>query len=163
VHSGIYGLYTPYAFLKQGVDKKLVLPLVPIQRKYCKMCKVGPASILLKYQSSGTSLDYAYEKLKIPYSYTWEIFDEGEEQLRKIAFLMYKHYKGRIPLGLKEKFGINFLQTSMKSKATSNAITRLDSGKLCFSMFNPLTKTKLKDHTENWVKALKSFFRRFIK
>jgi len=42
--------------------------------KYCD-CQIGGAGKTLGYLCPGTCLDYAYDKLKIPYSVAWEIWD----------------------------------------------------------------------------------------
>ena len=45
-----------------------------IKDKFCKSCEVGSASLKIGYQSSGTCLDYIYDKLNVPYSFAWEIY-----------------------------------------------------------------------------------------
>ena len=53
--------------------------------------RAGPASLAIMppYTASGTTLDYFYEVLKVPYVYTWEIFSG-----RAYAELHPKHGRG---------------------------------------------------------------------
>jgi len=47
-----------------------------MNEKFCK-CDHGIAGKLVGYLCPGTSLDYAYDKKGVLYSYAWEIFDEA--------------------------------------------------------------------------------------
>ena len=60
--------------------------LKEIKHNYCHSCEVGSASIQIGYQSSGTCLDYVYDKLNVPYSFAWEIYT-GEVQSPEIEKL----------------------------------------------------------------------------
>jgi hypothetical protein len=82
VHSGAYGLYHPYAFSEKDDPniknyKEIKSALMTVKEKFCHECDVGLAYTYLKYVSSGTSADYAYdkEKLNIPIASIIEIFD----------------------------------------------------------------------------------------
>jgi len=50
-----------------------------IKQKYCSNCDLGARSKLIGYKSSGTCLDYIYDKLKVPYSLAWEIYTNERE------------------------------------------------------------------------------------
>lgn len=50
-----------------------------IKTKYCEVCHVGAPSKLIGYKSSGTCLDYAYDILKVPYAFAWEIYTDEKE------------------------------------------------------------------------------------
>ena len=52
--------------------------LIEIKDKFCKMCQVGAPSMHIGYKSSGTGMDYAHEKLKIPYSFVWEVYTDEQ-------------------------------------------------------------------------------------
>ena len=41
--------------------------------KYCN-CPAGAAGKEVGYLCPGTCLDYAYDTLKVPYSFAWEIY-----------------------------------------------------------------------------------------
>ena len=47
-----------------------------IKDKFCQSCEVGSASLKIGYQSSGTCLDYIYDKLNVPFSFAWEIYTD---------------------------------------------------------------------------------------
>ena len=158
VHSGIHGLYTPYAFFKKGINKKAQSHLYPIQKKYCPFCRVGPASVLLKYRSSGTSLDYMYKKMKVRYSYTWEIYDNTKDEVKKLAIYLRKHSKGKTPI---KRYSHSKVYSFLETKSSTN-FKNFTLAKRCFSMFNPLNRRKLNSVTRNWVRAMKSFFKSFI-
>jgi hypothetical protein len=161
VHSGIHGLYTPFAFFKKGVDKKSEKHLYHIQKKYCPYCKVGPASKLLGYRSSGTSLDYMYKKMNIRYSYTWEIYDQTKEEFKKLALFLLNHFKNKYLNKWKSHINrSSFLETRVNSKVESRKIKSRDVR--CLAMFNPLVKKKFESVTKNWVRAMKSFFKSFV-
>ena len=50
-----------------------------IKNKYCKTCDLGSPAKLLGYKSSGTCLDYIYDKFKVPYTLAWEIYTNERE------------------------------------------------------------------------------------
>jgi hypothetical protein len=79
IHSGIYGLYTPYAYREEegkfNIDKMNEI-IKLIKKKYCPICQRGPPSKSIGYQSSGTCLDYIYENFKVPYTLAWEIYTD---------------------------------------------------------------------------------------
>ena len=85
MHSGIYGLYMPFAYEKKEAiknGKTMKTALNDIKDKFCKMCQVGAPSLNIGYRSSGTVLDYAYEKLKVPYTFVWEVYtDETKDPI----------------------------------------------------------------------------------
>ena len=81
MHSGIYGLYMPFAYEKREAvrnGKVMKESLIEIKDKFCKMCQVGAPSMHIGYKSSGTGMDYAHEKLKIPYSFVWEVYTDEQ-------------------------------------------------------------------------------------
>jgi hypothetical protein len=91
IHSGADGLYHPLAFNKE--DNPLIRNynemkngLINLQKQFCPQCDVGLPYNFLKYVSSGTSADYAYEKLLVPMSYIFEIFDGERKPSSKFRF-----------------------------------------------------------------------------
>ena len=96
VHSGDQSLMYPYSFkaeecpnaqshqdLLDFVNDRVFCPAGlpfndPTQKLFKNTCGVraGPAALALSppYTASGTTLDYMYEVLKIPYAMTWEVF-----------------------------------------------------------------------------------------
>lgn len=61
-----------------------------IKHNYCKNCDLGAPAVFLGYKSSGTCLDYIYDKFKVPYSFAWEIYTNERE------FSEYKDYAKKI-------------------------------------------------------------------
>jgi hypothetical protein len=79
VHSGVYGLYTPYAYLREEGKlnyQNMFEAMNIIKKKYCPVCQLGPPSKLIGYKSSGTCLDYIYDNYKVPYALAWEIYTD---------------------------------------------------------------------------------------
>jgi hypothetical protein len=96
VHSGDQSLMYPYSFKAEEcpnaqshqdmldfVNDRVFCPAGlpfndPTQKLFKNTCGVraGPAALALSppYTASGTTLDYMYEVLKIPYAMTWEVF-----------------------------------------------------------------------------------------
>ena len=96
VHSGDQSLMYPYSYkaaeCKNAQQHQDMLDFVnaqtfcqaglpfndPTQKVFKNTCGVraGPAALALSppYTASGTTLDYMYEVLKIPYAMTWEVF-----------------------------------------------------------------------------------------
>ena len=96
VHSGDQSLMYPYSFkaeeCKNAQQHQDMLDFVnaqtfckaglpfndPTQKVFKNTCGVraGPAALALSppYTASGTTLDYMYEVLKIPYAMTWEVY-----------------------------------------------------------------------------------------
>lgn len=83
-HAGTLGMYTPFAYKKFSFDlldgenaKKLsnMLKIIKnVNSKYCD-CKAGAIGNELWYLCPGTCLDYAYEQLKVKYTFAFEIYD----------------------------------------------------------------------------------------
>lgn len=45
-----------------------------LQHKYCPSCDVGAAGEEVGYLSPGSCIDFAYDELKIRYSFAFEIY-----------------------------------------------------------------------------------------
>ena len=60
-----------------------------IKKKYCSNCDLGSPAKLIGYQSSGTCLDYIYDKFKIPFSLAWEIYTNERD------FVELNNYLGK--------------------------------------------------------------------
>jgi len=79
MHAGMETLMMPYGFITDKVaepfGQRMNDVLSKIQGKYCKNCKIGPLEDILKYTTGGNCLDYAFDCLRIPYAFAWEIFN----------------------------------------------------------------------------------------
>eukprot|EP01024_Parvocaulis_polyphysoides_P051502 TRINITY_DN50739_c0_g1_i1.p1 TRINITY_DN50739_c0_g1~~TRINITY_DN50739_c0_g1_i1.p1 ORF type:complete len:468 (+),score=48.16 TRINITY_DN50739_c0_g1_i1:183-1586(+) len=83
VHSGTYALFMPYDHMASipnvtGSAEQLTM-LKQLNEIVCeKKCAVGSGGQAVGYLAHGTATDYVYEKMKVPLSFTWEIY--GDEK-----------------------------------------------------------------------------------
>lgn len=173
VHSGVYGLFLPYAFREEvgSLNKDNMLTVLnEIKNKYCSVCDVGSPAKLIGYKSSGTCLDYIYDNYKVPYSFAWEIYT-NEKVLPELEKEIYGE-REVIPVNGPINFQdaiiepSSFLKTEekelfvaksswMNSFYTSNTRVYTDSEKdLCVKLFNPLSKPAYKFIINNWKNAI---------
>ncbi len=84
---------------------------------YCN-CQMGAAGKEVGYLCPGTCLDYAYEKITVPYSYAFEIYNK-ESKIPSAALLQLnlqeKKKKGFLSIKEIDEYSC-FLQTKSKSK-----------------------------------------------
>jgi len=86
VHSGRNAMYSPHAYNTKSLEsvtdpdiKQEVSLLDTVRDSYCPYCHVGPAGELEGSALTGTSLDYAFDKLDVP-AYAFEAFvDESQD------------------------------------------------------------------------------------
>mmetsp|Transcript_22428 Transcript_22428/g.19358 ORF Transcript_22428/g.19358 Transcript_22428/m.19358 type:complete len:100 (-) Transcript_22428:394-693(-) len=72
-------MFTPYAYSPETPvehEDKMLSVLTELNPKYCD-CAAGAAGAKIGYYSSGTCLDYAYDKLKVPYTFAFEIYGKN--------------------------------------------------------------------------------------
>lgn len=77
IHSGTLGMYTPHAYSADDAEfnnEKMIDVLDKLQDNYCPSCDVGAAGREVGYLSPGSCIDYAYDELKIKYSFAFEIY-----------------------------------------------------------------------------------------
>jgi hypothetical protein len=154
VHSGVYGLFLPYAYDPKECKKNNALMknlLTKIKQKFCSICDVGSPSMLIGYKSSGTSLDYAFKNLNIPVTYAWEIYT-NEKILPEMQ-------------NFKQSSMLNFIQKKSSHKYDKSLVQDLlhnfnrrnfndFENQICFALFNPLDKTTYDFIIKNWSNAL---------
>jgi len=77
IHSGVLGMYTPYAYSSSSpsspIESTMVDILNKLNPKFCD-CSVGAAGKEVGYLCPGTCLDYMFDNLKTPYSFAVEIY-----------------------------------------------------------------------------------------
>lgn len=156
IHSGTLGMYTPYAFSRDTPtynEPTMLEILNTMNEKYCG-CDVGAAGDKVGYLCPGTCLDYAYDRLKVPYTYAFEIYSTKRSLPAMFHFtsLLQMRSKGKSNknsyiMKNNKEVGSCFLQTSMK---TSTALTNEE----CFGYFNPSDQTTFHIVVDNWTKAL---------
>lgn len=88
-------MYTPFAY-KASQPKRhedvMLSVLNKLNTKYCS-CNVGAAGDKVGYLSPGTCLDYAYDKLSVPYSFAFEIYSATQSipAMRTYQTLLQAH------------------------------------------------------------------------
>lgn len=115
VHSGTMGMYTPYAYSNEkgftlfkfililfyylGTynEQNMLSILSELNQNHCN-CRSGAAGKEVGYLCPGTCLDYAYDKLKVPYSFAWEIYDKDFDfnsliEIKTVSFLQKNEHK----------------------------------------------------------------------
>lgn len=121
-----------------------------MKEKFCSVCKVGSPSLLIGYKSSGTCLDYAYKKMKIPYTFAFEIYTD-EEQLPEMEKNM--SYNSRF---LEKKIKIRNKNLKLLKKELlmgQKSHYTYEENDLCLSLFNPTDKTRYNYIIDNWTKV----------
>lgn len=84
IHSGTLGMYTPHAYsaengmrsltVAEANEDQMIDVLKDLQNRYCPSCDVGAAGEQVGYLSPGSCIDFAYDELKIRYSFAFEIY-----------------------------------------------------------------------------------------
>jgi len=146
-----------------------------IKIKYCPLCDVGAASIKIGYQSSGTCLDYVYDKLNVTYSFAWEVYTNEVElpELKKLRTrsLDFNLRNRKFLNAVKSIRPSNFLEVSDKEKMiTYKNKNRFFIGrtyspyetKTCLTLFNPIDKLSYSYIRNNWTNAIKDLFENLI-
>lgn len=93
--------------------------LSDLNPKYCQ-CSAGAAGKEVGYLCPGTCLDYAYDKLKVPYVFAWEIYERNYDFSKlilsqKMRFLQMNHKNHNLKTLnklVKNSFLSCFVQTS---------------------------------------------------
>lgn len=153
LHSGIYGLFYPYgSSMKEaevnGFEMKSILN--DIKNNLCKWCSVGTPSQYLNYISPGNCLDYAYDKLKVKYSFAWEIYSDEvnyKEELKKDNNIT--KFENENEENIEFTKYSSFMETKNK---LSNYIDNLNMK--CLSLFNPLNMEDYNYIIEMWIKSI---------
>eukprot|EP00899_Mesostigma_viride_P015904 jgi/Mesvir1/24314/Mv11000-RA.1 len=81
VHSGMEALFTPFDHVAKEPDARVADAmkslLHAVNRAHCgRRCVVGSGGAAVGYLAHGTATDYIFSILKVPLSYTWEIFGD---------------------------------------------------------------------------------------
>ena len=153
----------PHAFIREEGElngKAMKEVLTEIKEKFCSICQVGAPSKNIGYQSSGTCLDYAYEKLKVPYSFVWEIYT-NEKKFEELENYRKKHNK----TGKKKKSQIkkkpSFLETDYSIQMSNEEKLKFlnkrkftsKQNDFCLYLFNPLDEVGVRFIKKHWTKV----------
>lgn len=112
-------MYTPYAYSEEKAqfnENKMMGVLKELNPKHCQ-CNSGAAGKEVGYLCPGTCLDYAYEALKTPYVFAWEIYQRGFDyrMLEAEAKLKFLQVNRRKHASAKTALFSCFVQTKMSS------------------------------------------------
>jgi len=168
VHSGALLLGTPHGYSKstpsESEEKKMLEVLSPISEKYCD-CPYGSLAELVGYEAPGNAIDYVFDDLHAPYSFTWEIYANQE-------LMDYYHWirksqkkesidtaaKGPDPMDqLAYAFGAEDGQktasliqetVALKAKQMTETVE-----KNCFGSFNPSSEGEYEEVLRKWNSA----------
>lgn len=159
VHSGTRGMYMPWAYdmehLADRNGKQMMNILYSLDKKYCQ-CPFGAAGKEVGYQCPGTSLDWVYDKLKTPFAFAVEIWnDQAYDAELKANFDQHSKEMMRLDSNLADK---DFAKVMFERHPSDNVQLlsqhgdkhKFKSKDECFSMFNPTTPALYKETTETW-------------
>lgn len=160
-HPHSYSKEPDYVKTKWGsITKK---HLNTLKSNFCKNCDVGLPSQYLGYVSTGSSIDYVYEVLKVPIAMTWEIYDI--EKFPELKDFMKRSKSSFIQRReIKKKKDINYnleLTTKYEGKDFDKLIKDFDSESElieCFELFNPLSQISYDFTIQFWNKILDNYF-----
>ncbi|KAK8551690.1 hypothetical protein V6N13_120136 [Hibiscus sabdariffa] len=93
VHSGTVALFMPYDHKKStpdGLPSQRTRALIEeLNKVHCHgRCKIGSGGASVGYLAHGTATDYMYDVVRVPMSFTFEIF-AGDKTLEEDCFKMY--------------------------------------------------------------------------
>lgn len=170
LHSGIYGLFYPYASKLEDAKRNIVNMkgvLKEIQKNYCPWCYLGTPGQYLGYISHGNCLDYMYEKLNTKYSFAWEIYTNEVDYKDYVEFIGNEYIlKKKSNTNLDDfllndydsdynlNFNTSFIQLESKSFLKSNNLFNKSENLKCLNMFNPVNEKDFNFSIENWMKSI---------
>lgn len=160
VHSGVYGLFIPYAFNKKECKKNnaaMKTVLNKIKHKFCSVCQLGSPALLIGYKSSGTCLDYAFKKLNVPYAFAWEIYTneialpDMEEKLKFNTNSSFLEEKAEfMDKNSIKNYSKNYSEFKKELLSGRKTIFTEEENEICFALFNPLDKQHYDYILNNW-------------
>lgn len=139
MHSGVYGLFYPYASKKEEgafniFNIKTVLS--ELKSNFCPWCSLSTPSLFLNYISYGNCLDYVYDELKTKYSFAWEIYTNE---------INYKnHIKNNISERKDTTGNINYSASNKKDSNTQEFLKKESNYKE--DVFGPSSKNNKEDN-----------------
>ncbi|GAB5367202.1 hypothetical protein AAMO2058_001209400 [Amorphochlora amoebiformis] len=180
VHSGTLGWYSPYSYstnrpIDEGTRNTNVI-FSELNPLYCN-CETGGAGEVSGYLAYGTSQDYLFDTLHVPYSIVIEVFDgfDGSNKYKNPPRARHMHHREKRKSNQRflsnhktnttsqlhrEKIRRERIETLM-SRAREGLITREEKME-CFQMYNPTDIKMLDGTTNNWSSAILEVMKRII-
>jgi hypothetical protein len=157
VHSGQLGMFVPWAYSGEAplTEQSEYSFAADIDREFCQ-CPLGPAGALLGYGAPGTSLDYVYDKLKVPHSFALEIYSNQQHQFHerwKEEFSGKVVGAARVPLLAPMQSSLAQVSSSHGARKAFMA-KRQESARECLENFNPVHRESYNDVVRRWRHAL---------
>jgi murein tripeptide amidase MpaA len=156
VHSGTLGLYLPNGLLKKEKYTKDVESLITkVNDKNCQ-CPMGIANVEVGYQTSGSSLDYAFDKVGTNFAVAMEVWAAPSEltSLRKRwngQKEMLKHKKSSfLEIEPTTMSMYNFIKAEQEVEQKLHGMSTQD----CFAFFNPTDEASFKKTVSKWSTTL---------
>lgn len=153
VHSGTLGLYLPNALVNKDHYAKHVESFISnINDENCK-CPLGIANIEVGYQTSGSSLDYIYDKVGANFAMAMEVWAQPEAlpELREKWSSQKKLLKEKPSfLQTDPKKNFNFIATEQAIEQALQGASKED----CFAYFNPTSEVMYKKTVSKWTNTL---------
>eukprot|EP00793_Prasinoderma_coloniale_P000198 PRCOL_00005708-RA len=148
VHSGEWALYVPWdhkSALAAPTDGLAgdAMDVLHAMNRFCR-CKAGAAGAVSGYLAFGTSMDYMFTEMRVPYPITVEVFGDHNEG-RTYA----KRGADAVPTTgdhARSLASFDFLRPGRGSS--------VGSGRRCYTMFNPLSQAEYRGAVMDWVAAL---------
>lgn len=172
VHSGTFGLYMPWAYTTSGDladrnQKQMLSILQEVDQVHCQ-CPFGAAGKEVGYACPGTSVDWAYDKLKAQYSFAWEIWVTGGREALTERWNEQKASSSALSLlqlggGMSAEHMLadkrwaeffrqhpsDFVGLQTNASVSSESKSSFD----CFTQYNPQTQEEYDEAVENWATA----------
>ncbi len=138
-----------------------------LKNEICPICGVGNPYKILGYSSSGSCMDYVYEKLNVPYSIAWEIYTNEKNFKELDDYIKNKEIKNifskkinNLKKGLQSR--ISFFETNTQVYLKSQNYRRLyksrdfsdNENRMCFKLFNPDNKNSYDFIINIWRKVI---------
>lgn len=162
IHSGFRGMFFPNAVTNdQEFGSNLQRITANVDEAACK-CPLGVANKEVGYHTSGSALDYSFEKVGVPFSMAVEVYLDPEliSEVQHIESRWEEQKKNLLkPL----KTGSSFMENGF-SPVPMSFIQSADSAKVvdglapheCLRYFNPVTKEQFDKVINPWTNALAS-------
>jgi len=152
VHSGTLGLYLPNALAEEHkYTKKVESRLSQINNENCN-CPLGIANVEVGYQTSGSSLDYAYDKVGTKFVMAMEVWAQPEQlnDLRARWADQKQSLSSSSFLQTDPKSKYNFKQAEEKMEQMVQGMSSED----CFAYFNPSEEKMFHNVVSKWTTTL---------
>eukprot|EP00931_Biecheleriopsis_adriatica_P056722 TRINITY_DN33630_c0_g1_i1.p1 TRINITY_DN33630_c0_g1~~TRINITY_DN33630_c0_g1_i1.p1 ORF type:complete len:388 (+),score=76.62 TRINITY_DN33630_c0_g1_i1:25-1188(+) len=157
VHSGTLGLYMPWAndtlHMAERNRGAMLSVLQELDASHCQ-CPFGAAGKEMDYDAPGTSFDWVYDNLSVPFSFLWEIYANPLDiaDLRRRWQAKLAERSGSL---LQERQSLEHLAFSVLDNGESDVVSPLTNEQRlrCFSLFNPGTKDEYDKVVDEWAKA----------